>query len=454
MNISASKNAVTRDLSRRLFLGGSLATGGLAALTACSSPTPSTKTSSGKTGNTRLVYWVWLDSNSTKDPRAIAQKKILDTFQAKNPDIELVQQVVPWNQLETQYLQAAQTGNTPDVSTMLDTSIRTLADAGALTPLQEFVSGWSSEQKDDYLYPWSEFVIDGKKYAFRQAVRPENYMFYRKDLYQQHGLTPPKTRDEFTQTAITLTSQNIAGWILACSKSDNIGRIIGNFAPMMWAHDSDMIDLKTGKPTFQNEVGVEAFTWFQNLIYRDHVMSPGVSTMDTTATDQQFLSGNVATFFEATAKYGGWVNNFPGNTLGHAAPPSWTSNASKPSSANLAGAWTLVMGKTKNRDAAWRFLDFMQSKEAEMIDVEVGGNTPTKKSTLTDPWFKTPAADYQNDVLDWIKSNPHQATTLEIKSYPAFTDALGNAVQSIVAERADVAKALAKAAEVYSSAIS
>lgn len=465
----ASQNSV----SRRVFLSGVAGVGAMAALSACggstgASPAPggagtggATATRSaaatgkaGSKGKQRLVYWTW-ESASGGDPRGQAQAQILDAFRAAHPSVELVEQVVPWAQLSSQLIQSVPTGHAPDVSQQVDANISTLVDAGALASLQPYVADWTSAQKDGFMYSWDDTVVNGEKYAFRQALRPSNYTYYRKDLLASAGLSVPKTGADFRSSVDKLSSGNVYGWIMAFSKSDNVSAVMQLLPPMLWGMNSDMIDPATSAPTFQQDAGVELFTWLQDLIYKQHAMPAAASTMDTSATDQQFLAGKAATYFANTAKYSGWKKTvtFPSDSLGYAPFPNWADDPTKPGPANLGGGWTLAVSKSANQDLAWEFLQFMQSPQAELIAARVGGDIPTNRQTLSDPWFSTPDAAYLKGALDWLQKGSHTATTLKIKNYAAFTNALGDAVQSIIATRSDVASSLAAAAKTYSKAL-
>jgi ABC-type glycerol-3-phosphate transport system substrate-binding protein len=39
--------------------------------------------------STKIVYQTYLDPNNSKDPRSAAQTKMIDAFQAKNPDVKI-----------------------------------------------------------------------------------------------------------------------------------------------------------------------------------------------------------------------------------------------------------------------------------------------------------------------------------------------------------------------------
>ncbi|MGN6606104.1 MAG: extracellular solute-binding protein [Jatrophihabitans sp.] len=441
--------AAQAGMSRRSFLAGVAGVGALTALSACSS---SSSASAG--GRKKLTYWTWA-SSSAPDPRSQAQKQILARFRQTHPSVDVVEQVVPFADLSNQLIQSVQTGRAPDVSRQVDSNLGTLVAAGAIAPLDQYVSGWNSAQKSQFLYPWNDTVVNGKKYAFRQALRPSNYTYYRTDLYQKAGLTVPTTGTAFRADIQKLTSGSEYGWLIALSKSDALSAIMQILPPILWDMGSDLIDPSTSAPIFQHEAGATVLAWMQDLVRSKHVMPSAASTMDTNAADQQFLAGKVSTYFANTAKYASWSStaSFPAASLGYAPFPNFGDNATKPGSANLGGGWTLTMSKTADQDLAWEFIDFMHSAEAELIDAQVGGELPTNSQTLEQAWFKTPAAKYIHDAFTWLQQSSHEATTLKIKNYPAFVDAFGNAVQAIITNGASVTSTLNDAARTYSGSL-
>jgi multiple sugar transport system substrate-binding protein len=404
---------------------------------------------------TKITYWTWLASDTKDNPRATSQGQILNAFRKANPNIEVVEEVIPFQELKQQLLQATSAGKAPDVSRQVDQYIMTLAEADAILPLDEFTAGWDADRKNDYLYPWEDTAIDNKKFAFRQAIRPSNQFYYRTDLYKAAGFNGgPKTWDELTKASIATTKGQISGFSLPFSKSDGLAYLMQVLPPMLWGLGSDLVDLKTGNPTFQEDAGVKIMQWFQDMVYTNKVFTSGAVTLDAEANDQQFLAGVVAGVFANPAKWGQWsTRDAIKGKIATVPSPNFANDSSKPGSANNAGAWTLVMPKGANKDAAWKFMEFMQSNEAELIDAKVGGETPTRKSTLKDPFFDTPDAARIKDVTTWLAANPHEASTLKIKKIELLIDVLGDASQQIIGRKADVKQSLTEAAQKYKAGL-
>lgn len=402
-----------------------------------------------------LRYWTWQNSADTKNPRARAQAEILNTFRKANPGMELVEEIIPWQNLHQQLLQAAAAGRAPDVSRQLDRYIMMLAEAGVIQPLDEFTKGWSASRRNDYLYAWDDTTVGGKKFAFRQAVRPLNLLYYRTDLYEAAGFkTPPKTLKEWTAVSKAVTKGQVIGFAMSFSKSDGLSKVIQQIPVMYWTLGSDLVDGKNGKATFHGEAGQKVFGWFQDMVHVHKVSPIGQASMDSETLNQMFIAGTVACNLDHSSKWAEWSRK---EAIQGKIDTAWTPNFAdepKPVPVSTAGAWTVVIPKGAKKEEAWKLIEFLQSNEAELIDAKVGGELPTRKSTLKDPFFQSPEAKRMQGWLSYMAENQHPATTLKIKKFEVLVDVLADAGQQIIANKADVKAALAAAAQRYDAAVS
>lgn len=438
-----------KKITRREFLKSSGLMG--AGLVAATTPSISKFTVPSVVSKpTEIKYWSFFGP-SDDNPRANAQTQMVNLFNDQNSDIKVVVEKIPWQDLRPQLLQSSAAGTAPDIAREVDQYILTFAEAGAVEPLDEFMSGWDDSMRNDFLYPLEDCQADGVQYGFRQSVRPANVLYYRTDLLEEAGFSePPKTWDEFHDAILKTTTKDIAGFGFGMSKTDGMAHVIQLIPPMLWGLDSDLVDIETGTPLFQEEEGVSVFKWLQDLIHVHEAFPVGIVSMDASAVDQLFLGGTMAFFFGNTAKWGQWseAEGVKGR-LATVGMPNFGNDPSIPGSANQAGAWTHVMGKGAKKEEAWRFMEFLFSNEAELIVTEVGGELPTRRSTLDLPWFSTDEAQRSRDYLEWMGANPHTASTLKIRKIEELIEALANPLQEIMITQADVKTKLDEAAQKY-----
>lgn len=442
--------SIQNKLSRRSFLkiaGAGLAVGTLGSATAFAEKLP---TINYRRQATTVKFWTWLNSaDAESNPRAMAQKMILEAFHAANPDITVVEEVLPWQELQQQVLQSSMAGNAPDVSRMLDSYIYMLADAEAIQPLDDLIAGWDETRRSDYVYDWEDTTFGGQKYAFRQAIRPNNIIYYRTDLFSAAGYdAPPTTLTEFTESVQAVTQGDIVGFMMPYAKPN---APLITLQPAYWTLGSDLVDLETGEPTFHLEAGQKIHQWVQDLV-QNGIMPQGVATMDTETVNNMFLGGTLATVSNHTSKWAQWSQEeLLKDKIETTWMPSFADDPNVRTPAVTAGGWTLVMPSSNQSEAAWRLMEFMQSNEAELIDAQVGGELPTRLSTLENEYFQTDEAARARTWLEYMQESKHAATSLKISDWQLLNSVLADAGQEIIINGTNVADALAIAAEQYSA---
>lgn len=221
--------------------------------------------------------------------------------------------------------------------------------------------------------------------------------------------------------------------------------------PAYWTLGSDLLDPATGDPTFHLEQGQQIHQWVQSLV-DEGIMPSGVTTMDTETVNNMFLGGTLATVFNHSSKWADWSQR-EGLTgrIDTAWMPSFADDPNVRTPAVTAGGWTLVMPTGAQTEPAWRFMEFLQSNEAELIDAEVGGELPTRRSTLENAYFETDAAARARSWLEYMQESAHPATSLKFPDWQLLNSVLSDAGHEIIINHADVADALAVAAEVYNN---
>jgi ABC-type glycerol-3-phosphate transport system substrate-binding protein len=461
---SSQQTSATQGPSRRdaiKLLGGIGILGLLGSSAAGCATSVAKKSTPGNTSNT-IRYWTFLKSGESDDPRTKAQGMILDAFRKRNPDIKVVEEVLPWTELQPALLRAATAGQAGDVSIQLDQYVKPLAQAGAILPLDDYTSGWDQGRKDDFLYPLADTTVNGKVYAFRHPLRVPNLMYYRPSLFKAAGVEVPSGEfvpaggmggdfSRFTQLSRQLTKGRVVGFLQPFSKADNLNRFMQTCPSLFWALGSDLVDPKTGRPMFHLEAGVKIFQWFQDMVHQARVSPVGEVTMDSEAGNTMFQSGTLATTWQHSSQWSEWFTAVNGDLGTTTMPTPDGGTPTAPTSSE--GGHTLVMSKNANRDAAWKLIEFFQSEEAELIDATVAGQLPTRKSNLADGFFKSDKFSRQAAWLEYFQANAHAATTIIIEKRREFADILGDAAQRIISTKSDVASTLSRAADQYASLV-
>ncbi|WP_255452141.1 ABC-type glycerol-3-phosphate transport system, periplasmic component [Sporosarcina sp. ANT_H38] len=295
---------------------------------------------------------------------------VIEEFEKQNSTIK-VNAVYIANQGEGQnekLLTAIAGGNPPDVAYFDRFEINSWASQGSLEDLTAMAEEAEITKDRYYPFAWEEASYDGKLYGI-PTTTDARLVYYNKDHFKEAGLDPenlPKTIEELERAAEKLTIKN-------GKRFERIGFIPwysqGWFYGWGWSFGGSFYDEETNTPTANDPKNVEALEWITDFAQKYDVEdisgftdSQGAGAMDPFLTEQisMKIDGNfgVANIekFKPDLNYG----VFPIPT------PSGTNHAT------WSGGWSVVMPKgTKNKEAAWEFLEFFGGEVAQKIYNEI-----------------------------------------------------------------------------------
>lgn len=395
---------------------------------------------------TVVVYRTWFDPKDTT-PRAVAQTKIIEEFHRRNPTIEIQTELVPWQQMHVTVIRDAAAGKAPCLVRPSFDNIQQIVQAGALMSLNRFTAALSEAAKKDYLLGWEATVYDGQKMSFFLEHRGQ-VLLYRKDLFAKAGATPPKTWEEFAKTAKLLTTGDTWGTAIPLSAKGSASGLMQWLHPFVWGYGDEVFE-KNGKAILSKGL-ILAMQYLQEGA-RTHKFLPPTTLSDDveTATDA-FMAGRLAMLVLGSHRIQHVLQSkvLKGN-LGIATIPSPDPN--KPSPSAVSG-WQIAMTKDcKTPEAGWKFIEHIVSPEMNLLNTKIGGELPTRRSTLADPWFQTPEAEYVRFTANYFgEASKPQVTP---PTYTVYTDLLSAAAQRIVGQGAAIEPTLQEAVTRYNSQV-
>jgi multiple sugar transport system substrate-binding protein len=262
-----------------------------------------------------------------------------------------------------------------------------LANAGALEVLDPYVEkyGYAAElQTIAPTYRDNQMKVDGKIYGF-----PDDgdvfVMYYRKDIFEDpklkeefkakagRDLTVPKTWAEFDEVGQFLTDKlapNTYG--AAFFRQPPYGMFM--FEERFRNEGGKFFDAETMKATINSDVGVKVLEGMRN---ENKFMPPGVEQFGFVENLAAFLQGQTAMTI-SWPPYGRWAAGYgtdqevlswvPKSTVagkvGYALPPG--------GHPQLAAGFALSVASTsKNKDAAYLFIQWLNSEEVSMQRVQL-----------------------------------------------------------------------------------
>lgn len=310
-----------------------------------------------------------------------ADRAVIDAFIKKHPEIkmELVNGVnIQGPAFESGLLMALAGGVGPDVIYVNFRSLYSFIDQGFLYPLDEFIQREPKVMAKVHPNIRSVLKQNGHYYTvpYQQLVQA---LYYRKDLYREAGLDPnkpPRDWDEFYEYCRKLCVPERSQYGFAFDKGPQArGYWWCNF---LWQAGGDVLTKTPSgqfKSVFNSPAGVEALKFYRHLVadpWTDDQGRKHIGVANTTADrGMDIQKGKVAMWF-------GYQSSVIANTQSDVMNPSVVGIAPMPKGPTgitgneINAAMFGINAQQKDpavRQAAWEFIKFMGSDEADEIRV-------------------------------------------------------------------------------------
>lgn len=307
----------------------------------------------------------WYHFDNPENPMADLVKK----FEAANPDIKIEAENVPWNSYYDQLYTSLVGGNAPDAAMVKLFAQPRLAEMGALEPIGERINAWAG--KADLLDNLLELNkgADGNQY-YLPIQYVVLYLYYRADLFEQAGLKPPATCEDFRDAAIKLTkAPDTYGFGLRGGKGgwDQWGAFVL----------SQGAELKAGGLT--SDKAVAANQWLIDLFQKDKVIPPSAPNDGFQEITGAFKSGKTAMTIHHIGSSTDMVKALGDKVSAVPVPECgggrWTSYGDE----SLA-----IFSSSQAKDSAWKWISFLAEGENNVAFNKATGQMTVTQSGAAD----------------------------------------------------------------------
>src|SRR5690606_9067168 len=142
-----------------------------------------------ESGPAKLTVWI-MDGSVTQE----LLKTFETGYEAAHPQVDLDIQIQAWDGIGERVTAALASTDAPDVIEVGNTQVAQYAASGGVTDLTGKVADLQGE---DWLPGLAQpGNIDGRQYGIPWYAA-NRVVVYHKDLFEQAGVEPPKTRDEW-----------------------------------------------------------------------------------------------------------------------------------------------------------------------------------------------------------------------------------------------------------------
>jgi len=394
----------------------------VAVLTVCAASAAFTERAAAQ--STEIVYSTFLDPNNANDPRSAAQTKMIQAFESQHPNIKIRLLVDPSSQSVARAVKSR--SETPDVIRVVSFALPEYVATGNIVALDDLVKK-DGIPDDDWLLPLSTSQINGKLYALPQDFRIP-LLVYRKGLLQEAGVTPPKTWEEVCAAGAKFKQPNVIGFAVPLGAAGGgVGaQILAEFfLSTMVAGDTGQYFAPDGKIAFSKENFIRAAATIKDFFKKCNVTSPRTAQMAYNEVHDGLRSGTIAMTTFGLYRFKTIQMQGAGDDLGWEPAPSFTETDK-----HIVYSYHIALNKnSKKQDAAWTFMKFVISPEAQAILAE-GGEVVSRKSVYAFPYLQSEAASNQKQWADLVNQRGQTVTYSPISA--TFNTILGEAFQRMV----------------------
>jgi multiple sugar transport system substrate-binding protein len=320
------------------------------------------------TEKTKITYWTGDRHDADYIKERIAQYNETNT---DNIEVELVVKTEEYDQaLDISFVSA----QAPDIFRVKENTIQTYYKKGYMEPIDAYLND-EMKAKFPLIDNFSSF--EGKVYSlpnYGSTMR----LIYNIDLFEKAGIaSPPTTLAEMVDAAKKITAVGQAdgayGFALNFKNpSSAFGRSARVIAEIS-GYGGFGLDFKSGRYDFSGfKPIIEAFKQMKD----DGSMLPGTESLDIDPLRAQFAEGKIGMYLSFSSEPGVYKNQFPAKIRWAGALPPTIDGNINGAAGFLGGQWLVMSAQSKNKEAAWKFMEYMYSDEVLTGYAEGGFGIP------------------------------------------------------------------------------
>jgi len=289
-------------------------------------------------------------------------------FVAENPDVEVKVTAIPWDSAHDKIATAIAGGQVPDVSMIGTTWMGEFAATGALDVTPDLI-----DPSTFFEGAWGSTNVGGTNYGVPWYVETR-VLYYRADLA---GEQAAPTDWEGLKTLAAQMQSAGAEWGLSVPPGQT--GAWQTFLPFAWQAGAQLTSEDGKEFTLDSPEFVEALTFYQSLF------TDGLAPTDlaTGALEPGFVDGSIGAFISGPWHVGILTD------LGGADFMSKVALATLPAGAQeasfIGGANLAVFADSANRDAAWKFVEWLSRPEVQVEWYTAVNDLPSVSAAWDDP---------------------------------------------------------------------
>ena len=309
------------------------------------------------------IRWWYHFDNPTAAPDALVQR-----FEQANPGLRVQAERIPWgggSDYDNRLYASIVANNAPDTAMVKFNNLARLLEMEALAPLDRFLAGWQG--RADIPDPmWALHRSPGGAHHYLPVQYVVLYLYCRQDWFQQAGLPLPTDFPSFLAAAKALTGGDRWGFGMRGGAG---------------GHDHWATFVLGGGASFARggmvtEQALAANRWFIGLAREHRVFPPSAAADGFRQVVDNMKSGRTAMTIHHVGSANEMVQALGDNITAVPVPRG-----------PGGGGWTAfgdgsnaLFAQGRNAEAAWRWISFLSSGEANVEFNKLTGQLPVTTS--------------------------------------------------------------------------
>ncbi|MCD9020711.1 ABC transporter substrate-binding protein [Cohnella silvisoli] len=316
-------------------------------------------------------------------PEVDAIKKLIKTFEEKNPNVTVKMEVIPYGDYETKIRTALAAGSPPDIIGLDGPTLAAYAHQDAVIPLDKYMD--MDGNKEDIAAP----VLESLTYKGKIYAAPLNDasigMFYNKKLFEKNGIELPSKdpQQAWTWDQVLKAAQKIndpankiygidPGWGLGEGEGSTFVKL-----PFIWQAGGEILspDGTQVKGFLDSPESKKGLAFFSSLYNEYKVAAKELPP-------EAFETGKLGIIVNGPWAISGFATSHPEFKLGEDwdIAPLWKD--AKQVTPN--GSWNMAITKgSKHPDEAWMFVNWVTGVEGAKVWYQETKNLPARLSTAS-----------------------------------------------------------------------
>jgi len=361
------------------------------------------KTDSAATAE-EITLNFWHNYSAESAENETLMNVLIPKFEEENPGIKVNAASYEWADLHDKILISAQSDTLPDVARLDIAWIPEFEKSGILVPIDEEMEDYTSVSSKLLESAMSTAKVGDHTYGLALNTNTK-ILYYSTEAFETAGIDIPKTMDEFVAAAKTLAGTNANGqqvW------GYNEPALSGwNVCPFIWSMGGALTnDEQTVASGYINgDATVKAVSTLKELY--DAGAITGWNSGDIPMTDG-FGTGRYAMLLEGPWKVAELAGAYPDFKYATAEIP-----AGKGGNISVLGGEDICMFNSANKEAAWKFMNFMTDEFAQ-TEMAKCGQIPVNNAAMESDVAKEADFAPYLEAIDTAKARPTVACWSEM----------------------------------------